>query len=103
MPASPRALGARAGRVRRPFRAVNHESHSNFRFFRLIVVQPKCKLLVRAYRAARCVRPGHHARSHESGATMTIHEDSDGRAVDLESLGDEEPLCGEDEFAQEGA
>ncbi len=32
---------------------------------------------------------------------MTIHEDSDDRAVDLEPLGDEEPLCGEEEFAQE--
>jgi hypothetical protein len=32
---------------------------------------------------------------------MTIHEDSDDRAVDHELRADEEPLCREDEFAQE--
>lgn len=32
---------------------------------------------------------------------MTTHEDSDDRAVDHELRGDEEPLCSEEEFAQE--
>jgi hypothetical protein len=32
---------------------------------------------------------------------MTIYESSDDRAVDLEPQDDEEPLCSEDEFAQE--
>lgn len=32
---------------------------------------------------------------------MAIREDSDERAVDIELPGDEEPLCSEEEFAQE--
>lgn len=32
---------------------------------------------------------------------MTIHEDSDDRTVDLRLWGNEEPLCSEEEFAQE--
>ncbi len=32
---------------------------------------------------------------------MTIHESSDDQAVGLKPAGDEEPLCSEEEFAQE--